>query len=65
MGNEEMGKWEEGTLHFTQQTADVLLLQSSMSITTLHFSTASFKIAHFQASPTFLVLFCHICLNTN
>ena len=30
-----------------------------------HFSTASFKIAHFQASPTFLVLFCHICLNTN
>ena len=23
--NEEMGKWEEGTLHFTQQTADVLL----------------------------------------
>ena len=29
MGNEEMGKWEEGTLHFTQQTADVLLLQSS------------------------------------
>ena len=30
-----------------------------------HFSTASFKMAHFQASPTFLVLFCHICLNTN
>ena len=29
MGNEEMGKWEEGTLHFTQQTADILLLQSS------------------------------------
>ena len=28
MGNEEMGKWEAGTLHFTQQT-DVLLLQSS------------------------------------
>ena len=28
MGNWEMGKWEEGTLHFTQ-TADVLLLQSS------------------------------------
>ena len=26
----EMGKWEEGTLHFTQQTADVLLLQSSL-----------------------------------
>ena len=30
--NEEMGKWEEGTLHFTQQTADVLLLQSSKLI---------------------------------
>ena len=29
MGNEEMGKWEADTLHFTQQTADVLLLQSS------------------------------------
>ena len=29
MGNEEMGKWEDGTLHFTQQTADILLLQSS------------------------------------
>ena len=29
MGNEEMGKREEDTLHFTQQTADVLLLQSS------------------------------------
>ena len=29
MRNEEMGKWEEATLHFTQQTADVLLLQSS------------------------------------
>ena len=29
MGNEEMGKWEEGTLHFTQQTADILLLASS------------------------------------
>ena len=29
MGNEEMGKWEEGTLYFTQQTADILLLQSS------------------------------------
>ena len=29
MGNEEMGKWEEVTLHFTQQTADVLLPQSS------------------------------------
>ena len=27
-GNEEMGKWEEGTLHFIQQTADILLLQS-------------------------------------
>ena len=26
METEEMGKWEEGTLHFTQQTADVLLL---------------------------------------
>ena len=30
MGNEEMGKWEEGTMHFTQQTADVLLVQSSL-----------------------------------
>ena len=29
MGNEEMRKWEESTLHFTQQTADILLLQSS------------------------------------
>ena len=24
-----MKKWEEGTLYFTQQTADILLLQSS------------------------------------
>ena len=29
MGNKEMRKWEESTLHFTQQTADILLLQSS------------------------------------
>ena len=28
-GNKEMRKWEESTLHFTQQTADILLLQSS------------------------------------
>ena len=28
-GNKEMGKLEEGTLHCTQQTADILLLQSS------------------------------------
>ena len=27
-GNEEMGKWEEGTLHFIQQTADVMLLHA-------------------------------------
>ena len=32
MGNEEMGKWEDGTLHFTQQTADVLFMRKSMSI---------------------------------
>ena len=39
MGNEEMGKWEEGTLHFTQQTADVFVtavifnvMRKSMSI---------------------------------
>ena len=25
----EMRKWEESTLHFTQQTADILLLRSS------------------------------------
>ena len=30
MRNEEMGKWEEGTLHFTQQTADILLQQLSL-----------------------------------
>ena len=29
MGNEEMRKWKESTLHFTQQTADILLLRSS------------------------------------
>ena len=29
MGNEEMRKWKENTLHFTQQTADILLLRSS------------------------------------
>ena len=29
MGNEEMRKWEESTLNFTQQTADILLLHSS------------------------------------
>ena len=28
-GNGEMRKWEESTLHFTQQTADILLLQPS------------------------------------
>ena len=31
MGNKEMRKWEESTLHFTQQTADILLLQSSVT----------------------------------
>ena len=38
MGNEEMKKWEEGTLHFTQQTADVLLLlqSSNMMIVNVH-----------------------------
>ena len=29
MGNEELRKWEKCTSHFTQQTADILLLQSS------------------------------------
>ena len=29
MRNEEMGKWEEGTLHFTQRTA--VLLQQKLS----------------------------------
>ena len=28
-GKRETRKWEESTLHFTQQTADILLLQSS------------------------------------
>ena len=32
MGNEEMRKWEESTLHFTQQTADILLLHAVINV---------------------------------
>ena len=67
MGNQEMGKWEESTLHFTQQTADVLLLQSSntmrksMSIHAL-IETSSLPDSWQSQCPSMHSLRQHLCL---